>query len=103
MRSAYGAASALLVKGGNVLAAYSRFYGRSVARGRKKARPHEAGRRDVAWWKVRLPFNTRAAQGVGEENGTAIAGTLVCAQIVEVEHVVHVNGERVVEAGVAAG
>jgi len=52
---------------------------------------------------VCLPFGAAATQRVGEEHAAAITGNLVRAQIVEVEHVIHVNGERVVEAGVAAG
>ena len=79
------------------------FFAERLARGRKKARPRVAGRRDVAWWKMGLPFGTGATQRVGEEHTAAIAGNLIRAQIVEVEHVVHVNRERVVEAGVAAG
>ncbi len=81
-----------------------RFFSRSGSRAdEKKARPRGAGRRDVAWWKMCLPFGTGATQRVGEEYTAAIAGNLIRAQIVEVEHVVHVNRERVVEAGVAAG
>ena len=80
-----------------------RFSGKACRSLTKKNLPARCGQAGSCSVVRCLPFGAGATQRVREEHTATITGNLVRAQIVEVEHIVDVNGERVVEAGVAAG